>query len=103
MNAPCLKSRPAVQKFLRVARAPAGMLDDATAGLIAIQKCGGITVVQDPKDAAYPERPQSAHNNFKVDHVAPLVEMGPLLEKLIRKPLGISAAAFARVVASARF
>jgi two-component system, chemotaxis family, protein-glutamate methylesterase/glutaminase len=41
-----------------------GMLDDGTAGLIAIQKCGGVTVVQDPKDSAYPGMPQSALNNL---------------------------------------
>lgn len=70
-----------------------GMLDDGTAGLIAIQKCGGVTVVQDPKDAAYPTMPQSALNNLKVDHCVRLAEMGPLLAKLIeespakRKPI----------------
>ena len=42
-----------------------GMLDDGTAGLVAIQKCGGITVVQEPKDAAYPEMPQSALNHLQ--------------------------------------
>lgn len=65
-----------------------GMLDDGTAGLIAIKKCGGVTVVQDPKDAAYPDMPQSAINNMKVDHCLPIAEMGPLLEKLTHQQLG---------------
>jgi two-component system chemotaxis response regulator CheB len=67
-----------------------GMLDDGTAGLIAVKKCGGVTVVQDPKDAAYPEMPQSALNNLKVDHCVPLGEMGLLLEKLVQQPPGPS-------------
>jgi two-component system, chemotaxis family, protein-glutamate methylesterase/glutaminase len=65
-----------------------GMLDDGTAGLIAIKKCGGVTVVQDPNDAAYPSMPQSALNNLKVDHCVPISEMGHLLETLSRQPLG---------------
>jgi two-component system chemotaxis response regulator CheB len=65
-----------------------GMLDDGTAGLIAIKKCGGITVVQDPADAAYPEMPQSALNNLKVDHCVPVAEMGRLLEKLTHETRG---------------
>lgn len=59
-----------------------GMLDDGTAGLMAIQKCGGVTVVQDPKDASYPDMPQNVLNNLKVDHCVPASEIGPLLEKL---------------------
>jgi two-component system chemotaxis response regulator CheB len=65
-----------------------GMLDDGTAGLIAIKRCGGVTVVQDPKEAAYPEMPQSAINNLKVDHCVPVAEMVRLLEKLTREPHG---------------
>ncbi|MFN0101688.1 MAG: chemotaxis protein CheB [Bryobacteraceae bacterium] len=65
-----------------------GMLDDGTAGLIAIKKCGGVTVVQDPKDAAYPDMPQSALNNLKVDHCVRLSEMGALLEKLTHQAAG---------------
>jgi two-component system chemotaxis response regulator CheB len=67
-----------------------GMLDDGTAGLIAIKKCGGITVVQDPKDAAYPDMPQSALANLKVDYCVPISEMGPLLERLTHQRRGKS-------------
>jgi hypothetical protein len=59
-----------------------GNLDDGTAGLRAVKKCGGITIVQDPKDARYPEMPQSALNNVEVNHCVPVSEMGSLLEKL---------------------
>jgi two-component system, chemotaxis family, protein-glutamate methylesterase/glutaminase len=90
--------RPAIDPLFRsaaVAHGPGviglvltGLLDDGTAGLIAIKKCGGVTVVQDPSDAAYPEMPQSALNNLKVDHCVPLGEMGLLLEKLVQQPAG---------------
>jgi two-component system, chemotaxis family, protein-glutamate methylesterase/glutaminase len=65
-----------------------GMLDNGTAGLIAIKKCGGVTVVQDPKDAAYPEMPESVLNNLTVDYCLPVAEMGRLLEQLTHKPSG---------------
>jgi two-component system chemotaxis response regulator CheB len=67
-----------------------GMLDHGMAGLVAIKKCGGITVVQDPKDAAYPGMPQSALNNLKVDHCVPIGEMGRLLETLSNERPGKS-------------
>jgi two-component system, chemotaxis family, protein-glutamate methylesterase/glutaminase len=63
-----------------------GMLDDGTAGLMAIGKCGGVTVVQDPDEAAYPGMAQSALANLQVDHCVRLAEMGPLLDRLAREP-----------------
>jgi len=65
-----------------------GMLDDGTAGLMAIRKCGGVTVVQDPDDAAYPGMPQSVLNHLKVDHCVPAAKIGGLLDSLARRPAG---------------
>ena len=64
------------------------MLDDGTAGLSAVKKCGGVTVVQDPKDAAYPEMPQSALDNVGINYCVRIAEMGRLLEKLTRERPG---------------
>jgi two-component system chemotaxis response regulator CheB len=69
-----------------------GMLDDGTAGLIAIKKCGGVTVVQNPKDAAYSGMPRSALDNAKVDFCVSLAEMGSLLTTLVFQRHGKSKA-----------
>lgn len=65
-----------------------GVLDDGTAGLMAVKKCGGITIVQDPKEAAYPEMPQSALTNVGVTHCVPLSEISTLLEKYAHEKPG---------------
>lgn len=65
-----------------------GMLNDGTAGLIAIKRCGGMAIVQDPKEAAYPEMPRSAISNVQVDYCIGVAEMGELLERLCRRPAG---------------
>src|SRR5262245_46053721 len=65
-----------------------GTLYDGASGLQAIKQCGGITVVQDPSDAAYPEMPATALNRSTPDHVVSLVSMPALLEKLVRQPAG---------------
>jgi two-component system, chemotaxis family, protein-glutamate methylesterase/glutaminase len=69
-----------------------GMEDDGTAGLSAIKRCGGVTVVQDPKDAAYSAMPSSALDNATVDYCATLSGMGPLLTNLVSERHGASKA-----------
>jgi two-component system chemotaxis response regulator CheB len=63
-----------------------GNLDDGTSGLAAIKRCGGVTVVQDPADADYSGMPESAIANVAVDHVLPLADIGPELDRLVREP-----------------
>lgn len=79
-----------------------GYLDDGTAGMIAVKRCGGTCVVQDPEDAAYPDMPMNAIQNAEVDHVVPLAAMGALLTRLVSEKLGKSAAAPHDVVTEAR-
>jgi two-component system chemotaxis response regulator CheB len=62
-----------------------GMRDDGTAGLAAVRKCGGVTVVQDPADSTYPGMPQSALANVRIDHCVRLDTMGDLLDGLARE------------------
>jgi two-component system chemotaxis response regulator CheB len=86
--------RPAVDPLFRsaaVAYGPrvigvvlSGMLDDGTAGLDAIKRCGGVAVVQDPEEAAFPDMPRSALANVAIDHTVPIAEMGPVLERLMQ-------------------
>jgi two-component system chemotaxis response regulator CheB len=66
-----------------------GTLGDGAAGLKALKQCGGVTVVQDPSDAAFPEMPATALSRSKPDHVVGIREMPPLLETLVRQPAGV--------------
>lgn len=63
-----------------------GMLDDGTAGLLAVKQHGGIAVVQDPIDALYPSMPMSALRRVSdADYTVPLSKMGSLLARLARE------------------
>jgi two-component system chemotaxis response regulator CheB len=87
--------RPAVDVLFRSAAACygsrvlavvlTGNLDDGTAGLAAVKNQGGTTLVQDPEEADYPGMPASAIANVQVDHVLPLEEIGPMLDRLCRE------------------
>lgn len=59
-----------------------GTLDDGTAGLQAVKRRGGLAVVQDPEDALFASMPRAAIEGVRVDHVAPLAEIGPTLDRL---------------------
>lgn len=62
-----------------------GELDDGTAGLWEIERRGGVTVVQNPEEAAFPSMPLSALREVEVDHTVSLAELGPLLTELARE------------------
>lgn len=59
-----------------------GNLDDGVAGLRAIARRGGKTVVQSPAEALYPAMPENALQEVAVDHVLPVADIGALLGKL---------------------
>jgi two-component system chemotaxis response regulator CheB len=80
-----------------------GRLDDGTAGLVAVKRCGGIAVVQDPLDAEFPDMPRSALDNVEVDHKAPLKELGGLLQQLVAQPAGASPPVPREIREEARF
>lgn len=92
------RSRPGIDPLFRSAAVAhgarvtgvilTGYLDDGTAGLNAVHRCGGICVVQDPDDADYPDMPRSALRATRVDHCVPLAELGALLTELVRREPG---------------
>jgi two-component system, chemotaxis family, protein-glutamate methylesterase/glutaminase len=90
--------RPAIDPMLRsvgvccgpraVGVVLTGTLDDGASGLWAIDQCGGLTVVQDPQDAAFADMPLNALDTVKPDHLVALGDLPGLLEKLVREPAG---------------
>jgi two-component system chemotaxis response regulator CheB len=86
------KARPAIDPLFRsaaVAYGPravgvllSGKLDDGSAGLRAIKRRGGVTIVQDPAEAAYPDMPRNALTHVEIDHCLRVAEMPSLLERL---------------------
>jgi two-component system, chemotaxis family, protein-glutamate methylesterase/glutaminase len=63
-----------------------GLLDDGSSGLQAVQRCGGVTIVQEPKEAIYTDMVTNAMALIKVDYVLPLVEIAKLLNRLASTP-----------------
>lgn len=59
-----------------------GTMDDGSAGVIVIKDRGGITMVQDPKEALFSGMPRSAIETTKVDHILTLTEIASQLTRL---------------------
>jgi two-component system, chemotaxis family, protein-glutamate methylesterase/glutaminase len=91
-------SRPAIDPMLRSAAlcccgrtvgvVLTGTLGDGASGLWAVSQCGGMTVIQDPRGAAFPEMPQNALELVNPDHVLGLHQMPQLLNSLVHEPAG---------------
>jgi len=79
-------ARPSINKLFRSAAAEygnrvigvllTGMLEDGVAGLQAIRDAGGFVIVQDPRDAAYPELPSRALQALEPDRTLPIDAIG---------------------------
>ena len=93
-------ARPAVDALFRSAAASlgsrvigivlSGSLSDGTAGLRAIKRCGGLSIVQSPQEAPVPSMPRNALWHTDVDHVCAAAEMAGLLSRLVGEPAGPS-------------
>lgn len=59
-----------------------GANEDGAAGLDAIRRAGGVTIVQDPKEAEVPTMPLSALQRFAPDYILPLRDIHNLLREL---------------------
>ena len=62
-----------------------GYLDDGTSGLWSVQRLGGLTIVQEPRDAEQPSMPTNALEFVAADYVVPLAQLGPLLGRLTQE------------------
>ena len=86
-------SRPAVDVLFRSAATAfgprvtgivlSGNLDDGTSGLIAIKRCGGTAVVQDPEEALFPGMVQSACANVDIDATLTVDEIAEFMTRTV--------------------
>jgi two-component system chemotaxis response regulator CheB len=65
-----------------------GFLDDGASGLVDIHRNCGLSIVQDPAEAAYPEMPRNALQALRPDHCLPLKEIEKLLAQLPNSAFG---------------
>ena len=61
------------------------MLDDGVLGLRAVGRCGGVTIVQEPAEAPYPDMVESALASITVDYRLPVAEITTLLNRLAQE------------------
>ncbi|MGV3503905.1 MAG: chemotaxis protein CheB [Adhaeribacter sp.] len=70
-----------------------GFMYDGVAGTEAVARSGGITVVQDPADAEFPDLPRHLLQHLEPHYRVPVREMGGLIRELVYQPAPETAAA----------
>ena len=63
-----------------------GLLDDGVGGMLAIKRCGGFCMVQEPLEAEYADMPLAVIEKMKPDRTLPVVEMGKAILQWWKKP-----------------
>jgi two-component system chemotaxis response regulator CheB len=88
------RHRPAVDPLFRsaaiaygervVSMIVSGTLDDGAAGTWWVKHQGGVTIVQHPEEAVFPQMPRNALERASIDYVVRTSEMAGLLTALTR-------------------
>ena len=81
---PLLESAAEVLKDRVIAVVLTGGGSDATDGVQAVKKMGGIVIAQNPDEAEHPSMPTAAIRSGAVDYVLSLDDIGPALVRLAR-------------------
>ena len=94
-------TRPAINPLFRsVARSfgprvigvvLSGTGNDGAIGLREIHQAGGLTVIQNPEAALYPDMPRNAARAVRPDHLASIDELAPVLVRLSAETMEIPA------------
>ena len=89
---PVFYSRPSIDVLLEsvadaygeraVAIVLTGANSDGAQGLLRVKQAGGLALVQDPAEAAYPAMPQAAIDAAGPDYVLPLPALRTVLQRL---------------------
>ena len=87
-------TRPAIDPLFRSAATSMGKRvvgvllsgtgDDGVSGLISITAAGGVSLVQDPSEAEYPQMPRNAILKDRVQGALPVAELADVLIQLAR-------------------
>lgn len=90
------RSRPAIDPLFRTAAVNfrsrvigvvlTGLLGDGAAGLLAVRRCGGVTMVQSPHDAEFAEMPRRALDLVRDAQKFALGELGAALIRHCGEP-----------------
>ncbi len=64
-----------------------GALNDGASGMWTINRFGGIAIVQDPREAMFPDMPNGVMHYTEVNHVLPASRIGALLATLCREEI----------------
>jgi two-component system, chemotaxis family, protein-glutamate methylesterase/glutaminase len=89
-------ARPSINRLFRSAAAHygsrtvgvllSGLLDDGVAGMVAISRVGGATVIQDPQTAIAADLPRNGIAAVPTSRVVPLSQIGEVVTEATRSP-----------------